>query len=187
MKKNFQSIISAFQNDSGLEIRNRTFSNEIIFEDRISRAILDRVNLSNCKFESVDLIKNSFLNCTFENCKFEDVSFHKSEFFGCIFENCEILGSEVTKVDFDETIFRNCQFQRVNFGWSQFADCEFLEIRLDDINFEGTIISDLKTKNTTSLNLYFNERFPMNFWKSNRRIEITNSFSFEKFVKGYDL
>jgi hypothetical protein len=37
MKKNFQSIISAFQNDSGLEIWNRTFSNEIIFDDRISR------------------------------------------------------------------------------------------------------------------------------------------------------
>lgn len=184
MKENFQSIISAFQNDSGLEIRNRTFSNEIIFDDRISRAILDRVNLSNCKFESVDLINNSFLDCTFESCKFEDVSFHKSEFFGCIFENCEIIGSEVTKVDFDETIFRNCQFQRVNFGWSQFADCEFLEIRLDDINFEGTIISDLKTKNTTSLNLHFNERFPMNFWESNRRIEITNSLSFGKFLKG---
>jgi uncharacterized protein YjbI with pentapeptide repeats len=165
MKENFQSIISAFQNDSGLEIRNRTFSNEIIFDDRISRAILDRVNLSNCKFESVDLINNSFLDCTFEN--------------------CEILGSEVTKVDFDETIFRNCQFQRANFGWSQFADCELLEIILDDINFEGTIISDLKTKNTTSLNLYFNERFPMNFWKSNRQIEITNSLSFEKFLKGY--
>lgn len=147
MKENLENIISAFQNDSGLEIRTRTFSNEIIFNDRISRAILDRVNLSNCKFESVDLINNSFLDCTFEGCKFEDVTFHKSEFCDCIFKNCEILGSEAIKVDFDETVFRNCQFKRVNFGWSRFADCEFLEIILDDINFEGTIIRDLKTKN----------------------------------------
>ena len=42
-------------------------------------------------------------------------------------------------MDFDETVFRNCQFKRVNFGWSWFADCEFLEIILYDINFEGTI------------------------------------------------
>jgi len=73
-------------------------SNEIIFDDRISRIILDLVNLLNCKFENL--------------------TFYKSEFCGCIFENCEILGSKAIKVDSDETIFRNCQFQRVNFEWS---------------------------------------------------------------------
>ena len=62
-------------------------------------------------------------------------------------------------------------------------DCEFLETKLDDINFEATIKNDLKTKNTTFLNLHFNQKFPMNFWKSNHRIDITNSLSFEKFLK----
>ena len=62
-------------------------------------------------------------------------------------------------------------------------DCEFLETKLDDINFEATIINDLKTKNTTFLNLHFNKKFPMNLWKSNHRIDITNSVSFENFLK----
>lgn len=62
-------------------------------------------------------------------------------------------------------------------------DCEFLETKLDDINFEATIINDLKIKNTTVLNLHFNKKFPMNLWKFNHRIDITNSLSFENFLK----
>ena len=134
------------------------------------------LNLSNCEFQSVDLINNSFLDCTFENCRFEDTTFYKSEFCDCTFQNCEIIGYEARKVDFDKIIFKNCQFKQINFGWSRFAGCEFLETRLDDINFEATIIRDLKTKNTTGLNLHFNEKC----------IEITDSLSFEKFLRDTD-
>lgn len=111
---------------------------------------------------------------------FEDVTFYKPEFCDCIFKNCEILESEVIKVDFDKTIFRNCQFKQVNFVWSRFADYEFLVIILNNIDFEKTIIRNLKIKNKTSLNLYLNQKFPINFWKSNQpqHIEITNLINF---------
>jgi uncharacterized protein YjbI with pentapeptide repeats len=87
----------------------------------------------------------------------------KCEFTDSIFKNCNLINSSLVKAEFDKTIFKSCQFKQVDFGWSWFADCEFLEIKLDNINFEATIISDLKTKNTMVLNLHFNERFPMNF------------------------
>ena len=183
MQKTLKSIFIAHENDSGLEIRNQKFFNETIFEETLSGAILDRVNLSNCQFETVDLVTNSFLHCTFENCRFEDIAFYKSEFWGCTFQNCEIIECEATKVEFDKTIFKNCQIKQVDFGWSWFADCQFLETKLDDINFEATIISDLKTKNTTGLNLHFNERFPMNFWRFKECTKIKDSLSFSKFLR----
>lgn len=104
-------------------------------------------------------------------------------FRNCLFENCEILNCEISKTEFTEHIFKNCQFSKVDLGWSHFIDCKFLETKLYDINFEGTIISDLKTKNATGLDLHFNKKFPMDFWKSNYRIEVTDSLSFEKILK----
>lgn len=85
-------------------------------------------------------------------------------------------------------IFKNCKFEDVIFYKSEFCDCvfancQFLEIKLDDINFEGTIISDLKAKNTASSNLHFNEKFPMKFWKGNQPINIKDFSSFEKLFR----
>ena len=48
-------------------------------------------------------------------------------------------------------------------------------------------MSDLKAKNTTSLNLHFNEKFPMNFWKCNKVIRIKDFSSFEKLLRNNDL
>ena len=110
------------------------------------------------------------------------MAFYKSEFRGCTFQNCEIIECEATNVELDKTIFKNYQFKQVDFGWSWFADCEFLETKLDGINFEATLISDLKTKNMTSLNLHFNERFPMNLWRFKESIKIKDSLSFVKFL-----
>lgn len=182
MKETLQNILIADENNYGLKIRNQNFSNEIIFEKTIFIAIIDRVNFSNCQFKTLDLLSNSFLDCTFKKCKFNDVIFYKSEFCNCIFENCQIIHSEAIKADFQETIFKDCEFKHVDFGWSYFANCQFLEIRLDDINFEGTIISDLKAKNTTSLNLHFHEKFPMEFWKSNQPIKIKDFSTFDKLL-----
>ena len=187
MKETLQNILIADENNYGLKIRNQNCSNEIIFEKEIFIGIIDRVNFSNCQFKKVDLLSNSFLNSTFKRCKFEDVIFYKSEFCDCIFENCQIIHSEAIKTDFQETIFKNCEFKHVDFGWSYFASCKFLEIRLDEINFEGTIMSDLKSKNTTSLNLHFNEKFPMEFWKCNQLIKIKDSSSFDKLLRDSQL
>ena len=60
MQKRLKIIFIAYRNDSGLEIWNQKFFNETIFDQTLSEAILDRVNLSNCQFEIFDLITNSF-------------------------------------------------------------------------------------------------------------------------------
>ena len=69
MKETLQNILIADENNYGLKIRNQNFSNEIIFEKEIFTGIIDRVNFSNCQFNKVDLLSNSFLNSTFKRCK----------------------------------------------------------------------------------------------------------------------
>jgi len=96
-----------------------------------------------------------------------------------------MLGCEGTKAEFGEHIFTNYQFKKVDLGWSFFMDCEFLETKFDDINFEGATIANLKTKNTTFFNLQFHETFPMKFYKSNsiECLEINDYSNFEKLYK----
>ena len=187
MKKTLKNIIQKDDNNYGLEIWNQNFSNEIIFGIKIFTGIIDEVTFLDCQFTEVHFLSSSFRHCTFIRCKFEGVLFSKSEFCDSIFENCQIIHSEAAKTDFQETIFKNCEFKHVDFGWSYFASCQFLEIRLDEINFEGTIISDLKAKNTTSLNLHFHEKFPMKFWKCNQPIKIKDFSSFDKLLRDSQL
>ena len=183
MQNKLKNLIERFQNDGNLVIRNQNFLNEIIFESIFSVAVFDQVSISNCKFEEAQFLGSHFRHCIFKNCRFQNSLLRKCEFSGCTFQNCEIIECEATKVEFDKTIFKNCQIKQVDFGWSWFADCQFLETKLDDINFEATIISDLKTKNTTGLNLHFNERFPMNFWRFKECTKIKDSLSFSKFLR----
>jgi uncharacterized protein YjbI with pentapeptide repeats len=186
MGNTLKNIIERFQNDSTLEIRNQNFFNEIIFENTFSAAIFYQVNLSNCDFEEVDFLGSHFYDCIFKNCRFQSTLLRKCEFWGCTFQNCEILDCEILKTEFTEHIFKNCQFNKVDFGWSHFMYCEFLETRLDDIIFEATIINGLKTKNTMFLNSHFSERFPMNFWRLKECKEVKDSLSFEKLLRDND-
>ena len=64
-------------------------------------------------------------------------------------------------------------------------DCEFTETKFDEINFERATIANLKTKNTTFLDLQFHETFPMQFYKSNSRecSKVKDSLSFEKLLR----
>lgn len=89
----------------------------------------------------------------------------------------------MAKEEFDNNRFKNCQFKQVDFGWSWVVNYEFLKTKLDNINFEATIRSDLKTTDTTGLNLHFSERFPMNFWRLKECIKRKDSLSFEKFLR----
>lgn len=183
MTQTFNDILATLENSKSLEVGNQAFTNEIIFDQDLSMSVFWDLNFSNFNFSKVNFSGSYFTDCKFENCTFDKTILRKCEFTDSTFKNCNIINSSLTKAEFDEHIFKNCQFNKVDFGWSQFTDCEFLQTKLDDINFEATIISGLKTKDTTFLNLHFSERFPMNFWKSNQRIEITNSLSFEKFLK----
>jgi hypothetical protein len=67
-------------------------------------------------------------------------------------------------------------------------DCEFLETRLDDINFEGAILSNLEIKDLTVLNLNFTDTFTTKFYKSNSNegIEVKSQSNFEKIWKDMD-
>ena len=183
MIQKLKDIIATFDNNRNLEIVNQAFANEMIFAQDLSMSVFWNLKFSNINFSKVNFSGSYFTDCKFENCTFEKTILRECEFTDSTFKNCNVVNSSLTKVEFDEHIFKNCQFKKVDFGWSQFTDCQFLETKLDDINFEATIISGLKTKDTTFLNLYFSERFPMNFWKSNQSSEITDSFSFDKLLR----
>lgn len=124
-------------------------------ENILSAAIFDQVSIFDFGFEETEFLGGHFRNCIFKNCRcrFQNTLLRKCEFLNCIFQNCEIL------------------------------DCEFLKTELHDINFKATKINSLKIQNTTGSDLHFNKKFPMYFWKSNHCIKITDSISFEKFLK----
>lgn len=124
-----------------------------------------------------------FCDCIFKNCRFHNIFLRKCEFWNSIFQNCEILDCDILKAEFTEHTFKNSQFNKVDLGWSHFVDCEFRDTELHDINFKATIINGSKTQNTTGSDLHFNKKFLMYFWKSNHCIKITDSISFEKFLK----
>jgi uncharacterized protein YjbI with pentapeptide repeats len=186
MQNTLKNLIETCQNVKPLEIRNQKFFNEIIFENVLSAAIFDQVSISNFEFEETEFLSGHFRDCIFKNCRFQNTLLLKCEFWKCTFQNCEILDCDISKVEFTEHIFKNCQFNKVDLGWSHFIDCEFLDTELHDINFNATIINDLKTKNTTGSYLHFNKEFPMYFWKSNHCIQITDSISFEKYLRDND-
>ena len=99
MKETLQNILIENEKNYGLKIRNQNFSNEIIFKKEIFTGILDPVNFSNCQFKTVDLLSNSFLNCTFKRCKFEDVDFGWS-----YFASCQFLEIRLNEINFEGTI-----------------------------------------------------------------------------------
>ena len=186
MTQTFNDILATLENSKSLEVGNQAFTNGMVFDHDLSMSVFWDLNFSNFNFSKVNFSGSYFTDCKFENCTFEKTILRKCEFTDSTFKNCNVINSSLTKADFQETIFKNCEFKQVDFGWSYFANCQFLEIRLDDINFEGTIMSDLKAKNTTSSNLHFNEKFPMKFWKSNQSSEITDSLSFDKLLRDND-
>ena len=186
MTQTFNDILATLENSKSLEVGNQAFTNGTVFDQDLSMSVFWDLNFSNFNFSKVNFSGSYFTDCKFENCTFEKTILRKCEFTDSTFKNCNVINSSLTKAEFDEHIFKNCQFNKVNFGWSQFTDCQFLETKLDDINFEATIISGLKTKDTTFLNLHFSERFPMNFWKSNQSSEITDSLSFDKLLRDND-
>ena len=131
--------------------------------------------------------KNNY-NLKIRNQNFSNEIIFEKEIFTGIIDQVNFSNSQFKKLDllsnsFLNSTFKRCKFENVDFGWSYFASCKFLEIRLDKINFERTTMSDLKSKNTTSLNLHFNEKFPMKFWKCNQLVKIKDSSSFDKLLR----
>lgn len=61
------------------------------------------------------------------------------------------------------------------------------KVRFSNINFEKTIVSDLKTKNPVFFNLQFDPNFPMKFYKlhSSEFIAVLDSPSFEELIEKF--
>ena len=181
-----QNILTRFKYDSGLQILDQNFSNEIIFDRKLQSTTLSNANFSNCDFENLDFTGSYFMACDFKNCTFANTIFHKCEFWDCTFQNCQITICDLTKIDIYTNVFRNCQFNKIDLSWSYLDNCEFPETQLFDINFTGTVIDTLKTKNTTFLNLKFCESFPVKFWKSGKLTKVKDFSRFAKLLEALD-
>ena len=147
-----KDIIKAFNNtDTNLEIFNKGFADEIIFDQDLSGLIYWDIKFLRINFEKVNFSGSYFTNCKFENCKFENCKFEKtfmrkSEFTDCTFKNCNLIDSSFSKVEFDNNLFRNCQFYNINLGWSCWLDCILKKTKFEQVDFEGATLSNLKIK-----------------------------------------
>jgi uncharacterized protein YjbI with pentapeptide repeats len=144
MQNRLTNFIEKCQNVKPLEIRNQEFFNELIFDYRLSAAIFDEVTMSNFKFEETDFLSSHFRKCFFKNCDFQNIVWRKCEFLECTFHNCYIRDSEISKVELTDHTFNSCQFDSVDLDWSHIQNCEFLKTKLNGLNFNATIVSDLK-------------------------------------------
>ena len=168
--------IENFEEDSRLKISNQTFLDEIIFDRKLHFTTLSNANFSNCDFENLE----------FTDCRFANTIFHKCEFWDCTFQNCQITICDLTKANLSTNVFRNCRFNKIDLSWGYLDNCEFPETKLSDINFTGTVIDTLKTKNTTFLNLKFCESFPVKFWKSGKLTKVKDFSRFAKLLQALD-
>ena len=79
------SIISNLKDNSSLVIGQQIFSNEILFDQDLSYAILGRINFLSFKFEEVDFTGSYLETSSFENCIFQNTIFYKCDFWKCTF------------------------------------------------------------------------------------------------------
>lgn len=178
----FNGIIATLENSQSLEVGNQAFKNEIILDQDLSMSVFWDLHFSNVNFRQVNFSGSSFMACDFTNCTFDKTILRKCEFTDSTFRNCNIINSSLAKAEFDNNLFINCQFHIVNLGWSYIENCEFIKTKLSDITFTGTVIDTFKTKDTTFLNLKFDESFPIKFWKSGKLTEVTDSCSLKKLI-----
>jgi uncharacterized protein YjbI with pentapeptide repeats len=90
------SIILNLADNSPLVIGQQTFSNEIIFDQDISCAILGKIHFLNCEVEEVNFTGSSFGTCIFENCTFQEVNFIASDL-----QYCEFTEPKFKNIDLD--------------------------------------------------------------------------------------
>lgn len=147
MQNKLISFIEECQYVKPLEIKNQKFFDELIFDHTLSAAIFDEVTISNFKFKEIDFFGSHFRRCLFKNCDFQSIMWRKCEFLECTFETCSIQDCEISKVEFDDHIFKNCQFSNTDLEWSDLENCQFLGTKLCGINFNATIISNLRIEN----------------------------------------
>lgn len=131
-----KNIISNFEEESRLKIRNQTLSDEISLDQYGEWDALARIIFVDCNFEELELLGKVFGSCDFENWKFNNFSFLKCQFSNCRFENCQITNSDLTRAEFHDCNFRNSQFLKSDLSAINFWECEFVETKFQNSNLD---------------------------------------------------
>ena len=161
MDKTFVSILET-QGSKSLNIEDRRFSNEDIFEIFFDCCFFHKINFINCFFEDSECLGVNFNYCLFENCIFKNTIIRKSELTDCVFKKCQFLNCALSpRAEFYRTIFQNSQFFNTDFSFSTLSNCEFKMINFSQIVAYSTTISNPKVQKTTFNGLEFEEVRPM--------------------------
>jgi uncharacterized protein YjbI with pentapeptide repeats len=147
-----------------LKIHNKTFLNKIAFNQYVKWNALSLKNFVDCRFEEIDFLGRSINRCKFKNSEFKNFSFRKCQFEGCTFENCQMVQLDFTRAEFSNCEFRNCEFLKSDLSASDFYNCEFSETRFKNTNLNFIIAQDVK------------------LWKSNKRIDINDGYTFQRIL-----
>ena len=169
MESKFEKILENLEEEETLIIGDKTFLNEMIFDESIQCSIFGTLTFFEVDFKRIDFTGSTFVNCEFKNCRFKDVILRKCEFWNPTFENCQIERSNLTRANFHKGSFRNCNFLNANLSASHFSDFEFIETKFNS--------SDLDLIGARSIKVS----------RSNQSIEIANSLNLEKTLKDMNL
>jgi uncharacterized protein YjbI with pentapeptide repeats len=110
-------------------------------------------------YRGVDFTGSRLDNLTLEECSFEDSVFDEStcrgwRMWGCVFVNCsfrnvDLRGASLGGVDgiggqrrntYRNVRFKGSDFRGTAYISATFSDCEFLDCRLDQVDFNGSVL-----------------------------------------------
>ena len=149
MNQTLTSIIETGYSSKS-DIRNKTFSEENIFEEVFDCWFFSRVKFIDCSFTDCHLVGTDLDFCIFESCIFDNTIIRKCSITDCVFKNCQFIDSELSpRVEFFRTLFTNSQFSNVDLSSSSFFTCAFVEINLIKTKFQKTSFIDLKANKIT--------------------------------------
>ncbi len=158
IKLSFTDYINTLPKDD-----NKLIINQDIFDyiKKNYNDILSGIILSNCHFDTVDFSANekykfnSLENCSFVGCVFNDsvnlISLKGSAFLNCNFNNMSIESGDFTSAEFINAEFKNCNIQS-SFVDARFYGCIFENTKLENADFNRTMLSDCKFDKNCSFN-----------------------------------
>lgn len=155
-----------------LHDRKIAYKDTTITED-YSTKNLNQAIFINCKFNSSNLSRVSFVNSKFFNCEFcncnlssinfrnsvisnctfnADNCFDNSKFGNCKLSNCYFIGCELNSVSFDEATICSCEFEKniwnaVTTDLCKFDSCSFSSVVFKNMNFEFSVFRDIHMNN----------------------------------------
>lgn len=159
------------------------------------------MEFNNYVFDSVEIEKVCFHNCSFFNCRFQNITsktsqFEKSpaqgfsscDFYKCVFERCNLRNIFFSVGNIDYTVFSdvslsNCIFQRISFNKVTFTGKTTLNntyiyssSKNFDISFDGPIDDvhvDAKC-HVTAFSYFDRANYTIERWMDNKKYKLIN-------------